>query len=449
MLTDQSIKQAISRAKADGKVIAIRDAGKCKGLELRVTTKGTATFAYVYKDGGAIRRLWLGNYGSAFTLADARRATEIAQGKRAAGIDPVAECEAIAAKQKQDAAERKALEEEQARRIIFDKLADLYFGGTDKHRTYRQMYDLNLSPALGKRVVAEIRRGDIQRIVDEIVTRGAPTQAIRVFELARAMLRWGISRDYLTGEPWRGVDLPPSNDPRTRVLTAGEIRWLWNAGAQRWAEWPNTLRIIRLQLLLGQRSGEIAGMEAKEISSDLMMWTIPAERTKNGVEHRVPLPPAAREIVKDALAAMRKNGRHVFVGARGKPYRSDGIAHDIADLIAHHNKEHPDQPVEHFTPHDLRRSVATGLEHMGIPLNTISATLNHISGKRGNVTSAHYAHADLSMEIRAALTRWQATVEAILAGADPFVVKHEDIHDLETRMLAKGYGGPARLRVVS
>ena len=125
------------------------------------------------------------------------------------------------------------------------------------------------------------------------------------------------------------------------------------------------------------------------------------------------------------------------------------VAHELAAAIEEFNSGKPkSKQVVAFTPHDLRRTVASGLEKMGVPMTVISALLNHISTKAASVTTAHYAHADLTMEVRVALTRWQATLERVLAGEDPFAARPEDIERLERRMLAKGFGGPARFRVV-
>jgi integrase len=438
LLTDQAIRAAIGRAKAEQKTIAIRDAAQ-KGLELRVNPGGTATFAYCFKIDGTARRLWLGNYGPRYKLADARNDALAAQGRRASGEDPVAARDAALAVQKRAEQERMRAEEADGRRIAMAALCDLFLKSEYRHRSYPQIIAINVTPAIGKMVAAEVKRADLQKIVDGIAARGAPVQARRVYEVVRAILRWGVARDYLTGAPWTGVVLPPKGEARTRVLSATEIKWVWEAAEKLPV---NTGRIVRLQILLGQRSGEIAGMARDEIATNLMTWTIPGARTKNGKTHTVPLPPLARQIIGEALAAIDVEQTQLFVGGRGAVCRSDDVAHDVADLVEAAG-------VEPFTPHDLRRTLATGLETIGIPMPVISAALNHISAKAASVTTAHYAHADLSMEVRAALTRWQATVEACLSGEDPFAVKIDDIEEMERRMLARAAGKGARLRLVT
>lgn len=439
MLTDSELRATIKRAKQAGRSIGLRDSGKAVGLEFRAYPGGTASFSYCYREGEKWRRLLLGHYGSGFGLREAREAAHHARSQRKRGLDPVAARDAARAEQRAQEVVRKVAEEAEKRRVTFEKLAEAFLSASTggRHRTYRQIFDLDLRKPLGRKLATEVMRADLQRVIDTVVARGAHVQARRVYEVARAMLRWGVTRDHVAGEPWRGVELPAKHLGRDRVLTAAELRWLWRMTETRWAHEPRIARIIRLQVLLGQRSGEIAGLERDEISADTMTWKLPGRRTKNGKSHVVPLPPLVREIIGDALADATDK-RNVFTGGRGKAVRSDTIAHEIADAIAEHNEAAEEgKRVEPFTPHDLRRTMATGLEAMGVPNNVIGAALNHISAKRSSVTSAHYTHADLSMEVRRALTRWQAKVEAILAGEDPFATRAEDIVQLEQRMLSR------------
>jgi integrase len=49
-------------------------------------------------------------------------------------------------------------------------------------------------------------------------------------------------------------------------------------------------------ILTGQRRGEVAGMSWVEVSEDLASWTMPGERTKNGLAHVVPLSEPVRDL---------------------------------------------------------------------------------------------------------------------------------------------------------
>ena len=66
------------------------------------------------------------------------------------------------------------------------------------------------------------------------------------------------------------------------------------------------------------------------------------------------------------------------------------------------------------TPHDLRRTAATGMRALGVPRETVSLVLNHASV---GVTAQHYDHYEGMPERRDALTRWAAHLEHII-GSD-------------------------------
>jgi len=51
--------------------------------------------------------------------------------------------------------------------------------------------------------------------------------------------------------------------------------------------------VFRLHLLTAQRGEEVLGATWAEMELTSAWWTIPAERSKNGLAHRVPLSPQA------------------------------------------------------------------------------------------------------------------------------------------------------------
>jgi hypothetical protein len=61
--------------------------------------------------------------------------------------------------------------------------------------------------------------------------------------------------------------------------------------------------------------------------------------------------------------------------------------------------------------HDLRRTVATGLQRLGVPLEVTEAVLNHISGSRGGIAGVYQRH-DWAAEKRSALDAWADHVPA-------------------------------------
>jgi hypothetical protein len=76
-----------------------------------------------------------------------------------------------------------------------------------------------------------------------------------------------------------------------------------------------------------------------------------------------------------------------------------------------------------WSVHDLRRTVATGLQRLGIRLEVTEAVLNHISGTRAGIAGVYQRH-DWAGEKRAALDAWAAHVLTVVNGgtATPKVV---------------------------
>ena len=204
----------------------------------------------------------------------------------------------------------------------------------------------------------------------------------------------------LEANPFLGVRLN-SVASRERVLTDAELAAIWKA-----TDGPGSYdSIVRLLILTGQRCEEVASMMWNEVTDDLSAWTISANRAKNGVAHIVPLSPQAQSIL---LAAPRHGGAEpVFPGRRG-PFNGFGKAKAALDEAS---------GVKVWRLHDLRRTMATGLQSLGVRLEVTEAVLNHVAGSRAGIVGVYQRHT-WSDEKRAALTAWGAHVEAIIEGRE-------------------------------
>ena len=148
---------------------------------------------------------------------------------------------------------------------------------------------------------------------------------------------------------------------------------------------------------------------------------LPAERTKNGRAHTVPLSEPAQQILDAVPRRLDRDfifGRTAnapFVGWSKPRYRLD-------DLIA----ERTGARLPHWTPHDLRRTVATRMAEIGVAPHIVEAVLNHVSGHKAGVAGI-YNRATYAGEKRAALDRWAEHVMALAEGRAPApnVVKME------------------------
>ena len=165
-------------------------------------------------------------------------------------------------------------------------------------------------------------------------------------------------------------------------------------------------------MLTGQRANEIAGLRWDELHDDQIV--LPGERTKNKRTHLVPLSEPARAIL---AKTERKDRKHVF-GRDDTGYQGWGKAQPRLDArIA----ESQGSRLPHWTPHDLRRTVATRMAELGVQPHIIEAVLNHVSGHKSGVAGI-YNRATYDKEKREALNLWAAHLLAVVEGRPSVVV---------------------------
>jgi integrase len=99
------------------------------------------------------------------------------------------------------------------------------------------------------------------------------------------------------------------------VLTPDEVRVFWR-GLEQAAMSPASRIVLKLMLVTAQRKGEIISARWDDIDMVTGWWTIPAERTKNGLPHRVPLSRQAISLLNEARS-LAKDSPWVFLAPDG------------------------------------------------------------------------------------------------------------------------------------
>jgi integrase len=245
----------------------------------------------------------------------------------------------------------------------------------------------------------------------------------RTAAYGRAAFAWAVKRGSVRSNPFAALPVVKNAAKRERVLSDAEVAEIWQATGE--ASEPFG-PIIRLLILTGQRRGEVAGMTWGELSDDLTIWSLPAERTKNGTAHNVPLSIPARSLLKpfmcDDPGERQASSQLVFPGIEGTPFAGWSKAKIALDkaIMARRAKAaqkggKPPVPLTPWNVHDLRRTVATGLQRLGVRLEVTEAVLNHISGSRGGIAGVYQRH-DWAAEKRAARDSWGAHVSAVIQG---------------------------------
>ena len=372
-----------------------------RGFGVRVSSR-RKTFIYFYRMPGEIkkRRLTLGNY-PALSLAEAHLQYAEAREMVARGIDPAA----------------KALTEKEDERTAptVAALADEYVEKWAKARkrswaTDKRILEKDVLPEWGRRKARDITRRDVIRLLDNIVDRGAPIMANRTLAVVRKMFNFAVARDIVHSSPCTVIQTPSREQRRDRVLSAEEIKTFWH-GLEGTRITEGIRLSLKLQLVTAQRKGEIISAEWAEIDLQEKWWTIPAEKAKNRLPHRVPLSAPAIEIM-EAAKNLAGDSCWVFPSPRGAGHITPAaVDHALrADLNT--------LGINNFTPHDLRRTAASIMTGMGIPRLVVSKILNHV--ERGVI--AVYDRHSYDREKRQALEAWARKLKSIIEGIESKVV---------------------------
>jgi integrase len=386
------------------------------GLGVRVTKSARdgsldgKLYLAQYRHVGQKRRIPLGSC-SAIKLAAARDAVKVILGEVAKGRDPAAERKDAARE-----AKRKAAHDALTFKALLGQWEGLHLANRRERyaaeavRAIKSAFSKHLESAAG-----DLSRAIVVRVLDSLAKAGKVAMASATARYGRACFQWAVKRGSLELNPFANLPVAPVAK-RDRVLTDDELRAVWNA-----TDAPGSFNmIVRTLILTGQRREEIASMTWDEITPDLSTWTIPGARAKNGAAQIVPLSPQTQAILQraprfakrdDGQAAERDGGNKLDLVFPGEQGVFSGWSK---------SKERLDRRsgVSGWTLHDLRRTMATGLQRLGVRLEVTEAVLNHISGSRAGIVGVYQRH-EWADEKRAALAAWGAHVAAIAEKREP------------------------------
>ncbi len=372
-----------------------------RGLGVRVTASGGKSYLAQYTFAGRKRRVPLGSC-SAISLAAAREAVRLILGDVAKGKDPATERKEAALE-----AQRKAAHEALTLEALIGQWEALRLA--DKRERYASEAVRAIRYALAKSLkapAADLDRAAVVRVLDNLAKDGKAAMASRTAAYGRACYHWAVKRGSLTVNPFQDLPLAPVAK-RERVLSDGELAAVWKATAG-----PGSFNaIVRALMLTGQRREEVAGMTWDELKPDFATWTIPASRAKNGAAHIVPLSAHAQAVLRAAPRFECDDDGEpelVFPGQRGA---FNGFSKAKAALDEASG-------VKDWRLHDLRRTMATGLQRLGVRLEVTEAVLNHVAGSRAGIVGVYQRHS-WADEKRAALSAWGDRVLGIVEGCEP------------------------------
>ncbi|WP_370676809.1 tyrosine-type recombinase/integrase [Pleomorphomonas sp. PLEO] len=375
------------------------------GFGVRVFPSGKRVYYIDYRNrDGSRKRMTIGPHGK-ITCEEARKLAMVTLGDVVKGEDPA--------------------EERRSRRtsLTVSQLCEDYFVAADKGLVIgragrpkkastltldRSMVEAHIKPLLGKRLIIDLKRSDIQKFVGSVTAGktakakpeksgnlrgrirrpGGPGAASRCTQTLGAILSWAVSQGVMEISPAAGVKKPATNK-RERRLTADEFKALGTVfdetTANPFEAWQPVAE-LRLLALTGCRLGEVENLKWSEVDFEDSLLRL--EDTKTGRSVR-PLSEAA----KDVLRSIKPKEGHPYVfpaeRLQGRPF---------AGMKRAYRKLFVDAGLVGVTPHVLRHSFASVGADLGFTDSTIGAMLGHA----GSGITSRYTHRLDSVLIAAA-----------------------------------------------
>ena len=366
---------------------------KVKGLHVipSTTMPGQGAFWVKYVANGKQRKARIGTF-PAMSLADARAQALSLHSAVASGEDPTSE-------RRQRGAHGAS--------TAINTYLSTYSAANHRHRTREEVRRLlgDAKEAWAEHRLDEIMPSDVVTLLDACAKRRSPTQSNRLYSYLSGFFNWAADRHMIDNVPIRrGMKSIKREVARDRWLTDDELRAVWNAAEVFGYPFGPLVQIL---ILTGQRLRQVAGMrwdELADLDGDLTLWRVPRERMKGKREHEVPLSSPAVEILK-RVGRIGLSEEFVFAtqDSDGNTVPMDWFSKPKARLERLSG-------VSEWRLHDLRRTVASNLEHNGVERVTISSILaHHIPG----ITEI-YTRSDRIERKRLALESWSKRVSEIV-----------------------------------
>ncbi len=358
-----------------GKVQYLHDGD---GLYLKISTKGTRTWMIRYRDLRRARWLTLGRYPRMSLLEARNKADEL----RRLGVHQTRTVEVAYGD--------------------YRPLLDKYY---DSAAEIERRLKKDFLARLGHLRLDQITRQHIGDVLHEVVKRGAPVAANRMLPDIHHFFDYCVSRGWISDNPATGLVrkfVGGKEEARNRNLSLAELRQLAPHLLER--RFHDLTRIaLGLILITGQRPGEVLKFDTTHVHPG-HWWHIPPGFTKSRRLQKVYLSPQARCLLKYAV---NRRGKRPFIGMDARV---------LSKAVSRIDFE------PSFTPHDLRRTMATRLAEAGIPPHVLEKMLNH----KTEGALAVYNHAEYLPERKAAWQLWGRMVAKVRR--ETYALRRTDRH---------------------
>jgi integrase len=253
-------------------------------------------------------------------------------------------------------------------------------------RGYEQALRTRILPALGAAKLGDIRRSDVQRLVNRMMADGLEPSTVRnALMPLRAIYRQAVALDEVAVNPTTGVQLPAVRGKRERIASPAEA-------ARLLAALPSRDRAVwATALYAGLRSGELQALTDELVDLDTnvirVQWSWDPKEGRVAPKSRagrrtVPVPSELRKPLLEHRLARGRRGGLFFGRPDGRPFSNQALSQRAA-------RTWRAAGLEPIGLHECRHTFASLMIAAGVNAKTLATFIGHTSI---TVTLDRYGH---------------------------------------------------------
>lgn len=330
------------------------------GFAVCVYPSGKVSFLFIYNYQGKRKRLIIGAYPMAYSLAEAREKHRELYKIYKQGGDPSRQQSGMTVK-------------DLAQKFLSEYVAKRNTSRTLENR--KGQLQNHVYSAIGETAIDCVKRADIHLCLNHYQKNNHATGYNHLLGTIKKMFNWAIERELCENNPALTVK-NLQTQPSQNVLADKDIKLIL-------ADSGDTANILKLCLYTGCRPGEAQNMRCKDIVDG--WWECPQNKGGGSGVRRTYLTPSATALVG------KGNGRAFTLKSQ------TGLAQYVR------RKKYS------FKPHDIRRTVATRLARLGYSDESIHRFLGHSVGRLTRTYNVHR----YDDELREMATAWESELQKI------------------------------------
>lgn len=260
-------------------------------------------------------------------------------------------------------------------------------------------------PSLGGKRLADVRRSDVQRLIDSMTPEKSGSRVRTVVNAIRSLYGWAQDRELVDHDPASRVRLPAMNaTPRDRVATVAEMQTLLDALD------PADALPYALAVYATARRAEIRHARVEDVDLDLGVIYLGADdrgRKSRAAQRAVPIAkPLAVRLRRESMRRGRPSPTALLCPGRKPGGRNsgmlsfEGLQKRVDDIWApkdEHGKPAGEKVGERITAHECRHTCASWLDAAGVRPVIVSKLMGHAAPARqagaAQITQERYTHA--------------------------------------------------------